>query len=81
MQGTAADLIKLAMVQVHDQLTAGGFQSRLLLQVHDELILEVPEHELGAVRAMVPSVMEQVAQMRVPLLVSVGVGMNWDDAH
>ena len=81
MQGTAADLIKLAMVQVHDQLTAGGFQSRLLLQVHDELILEVPDHELATVEQLVPRVMEQVAQMRVPLLVSVGVGMNWDDAH
>jgi DNA polymerase-1 len=81
MQGTAADLIKLAMVQVHEQLALGGFKARLLLQVHDELILEVPDQELATVEQLVPRVMEQVAQMRVPLLVSVGVGMNWDDAH
>ncbi|CAM8631321.1 PolA DNA polymerase I - 3'-5' exonuclease and polymerase domains [Burkholderiales bacterium] len=81
MQGTAADLIKLAMVQVYDQLNRGGFRSRLLLQVHDELILEVPEDELESVKAWVPRVMEQVAQLRVPLLVSVGTGLNWDDAH
>jgi len=81
MQGTAADLIKLAMVQVHEQLALGGFKARLLLQVHDELILEVPDQELATVEQLVPRVMEQVAQMRVPLLVSVGVGTNWDDAH
>jgi DNA polymerase-1 len=70
-----------AAINAPMQLTAGGFQSRLLLQVHDELILEVPDHELATVEQLVPRVMEQVAQMRVPLLVSVGVGMNWDDAH
>ncbi|MEY2776689.1 MAG: hypothetical protein RLY30_787 [Pseudomonadota bacterium] len=81
MQGTAADLIKLAMVQVYARLRAEGFHARLLLQVHDELILEVPDAELAAVRELVPCVMERVAQLRVPLLVSVGTGLNWDDAH
>ena len=81
MQGTAADLIKLAMVQVYERLRVEGLRSRLLLQVHDELILEVPDAELPTVQRLVPSVMEQVAQLRVPLLASVGTGLNWDDAH
>ncbi|MEZ7911222.1 MAG: DNA polymerase I [Propionivibrio sp.] len=81
MQGTAADIIKLAMVAVEHWIEREGLQSRLLLQVHDELILEVPDAELERVRAELPPLMTQVAQLRAPLLVEVGVGANWDEAH
>ena len=81
MQGTAADLIKLAMVAVQNWIEREGLNSRLLLQVHDELILEVPDAELARVREELPPLMTQVAQLRVPLVVEVGVGANWDEAH
>ena len=81
MQGTAADLIKLAMVAVADWLLLRGMQSRLIMQVHDELVLEVLDAELPAVERHVPDLMCQVAQLRVPLRVAVGVGVNWDAAH
>ena len=81
MQGTAADLIKLAMVAVQDQLDAEGRASRMVMQVHDELVLEVPEAELDWVKAEVPARMAGVAQLAVPLLAEPGVGRNWDEAH
>jgi DNA polymerase-1 len=81
MQGTAADLIKLAMIQVQQSLEDRGLRSRLVLQVHDELVLEVPEAEIEALRALLPEKMENVAQLSVPLIVDVGVGDNWDEAH
>jgi len=81
MQGTAADLIKLAMVQMQAALEKAALKTRLLLQVHDELILEVPQNELPEVGELVPRVMENVASLRVPLVVSVGAGANWDAAH
>ncbi|MDP5239342.1 DNA polymerase I [Uliginosibacterium sp. 31-16] len=81
MQGTAADLVKLAMRSVYDWLNAEGLQSKLLLQVHDELILEVPEAELSLVREKLPALMAGVAELKVPLLAEVGVGANWDEAH
>ncbi len=81
MQGTAADLIKLAMLAVQNWLDDEGLASRLLLQVHDELVLEVPEAELPTVREALPRLMETVAKLAVPLLVEVGVGANWDEAH
>jgi DNA polymerase-1 len=81
MQGTAADLIKLAMIAVQGWLDAGKLESRLLLQVHDELILEVPERELDRVRAELPTHMCNVAELKVPLRVGVGVGSNWEAAH
>ena len=81
MQGTAADLIKIAMIQMAKALEAAGLRSRMLLQVHDELIFEVPEHEWQAISELVPSVMESVASLRVPLVVSIGSGANWDAAH
>jgi DNA polymerase-1 len=81
MQGTAADLIKLAMVAVNNWLIAEKLQSRLLLQVHDELILEVPEAELELVKAKLPEIMGNVATLKVPLLAEVGVGLNWEEAH
>lgn len=81
MQGTAADLVKLAMRRVYDWLNESALASRLLLQVHDELILEVPDAELAQVREMLPKLMAGVAELRVPLLAEVGVGANWDEAH
>jgi DNA polymerase-1 len=81
MQGTAADLIKLAMIAVQGWLDAEKLGSRLLLQVHDELILEVPEKELDRVRAELPAHMCDVAELKVPLRVGVGSGSNWEAAH
>jgi DNA polymerase-1 len=81
MQGTAADLIKRAMLAVQDWLDAQKLQTLLILQVHDELVLEVPEAELAVVRESLPKLMGGVAQLKVPLLVEVGVGANWDAAH
>ncbi len=81
MQGTAADLIKLAMIAVQDWLDDEKLESRLLLQVHDELILEVPAHELDHVRAELPGHMCNVAALKVPLRVGVGAGSNWEAAH
>ncbi|MDP2265551.1 MAG: DNA polymerase I, partial [Thiobacillus sp.] len=81
MQGTAADLIKLAMIAVQGWLDREKLASRLLLQVHDELILEVPERELDRVRAELPGLMCNVAALKVPLRVGVGEGRNWEAAH
>lgn len=81
MQGTAADLIKLAMVAVQGWLEQTARQSKLVLQVHDELVLEVPDAELMEIRTHLPRLMTQVAQLKVPLVVEVGVGPNWEAAH
>jgi len=81
MQGTAADLIKLAMIAVQGWLEREGLASMLVLQVHDELVLEVPDAELAQVRAELPRLMTTVAKLRVPLAVEVGVGANWEEAH
>jgi len=81
MQGTAADLIKLAMIAVQGWLDRGGLGARLIMQVHDELVLEVPEAELGRVKQELPGLMTGVATLRVPLVVDIGVGRNWDEAH
>jgi DNA polymerase-1 len=81
MQGTAADLIKMAMIAVARWLRQEELGTRLIMQVHDELVFEVPELELARVRAEVPRLMCGVAQLRVPLVVDVGVGANWDEAH
>jgi DNA polymerase-1 len=81
MQGTAADLIKLAMIAVHDWITSSGVKSRLIMQVHDELVLEVPESELALVKVELPKLMNGVARLDVPLAVDVGAGPNWEKAH
>ena len=81
MQGTAADLIKLAMVAVQNALLAERRATKLVMQVHDELVLEVPEAELDWVKAAVPRLMAGVAQLKVPLVAEVGIGRNWDQAH
>ena len=81
MQGTAADLIKLAMIAVEDWLEKEQLKTRLLLQVHDELVLDVPFDELELVQAKLPGLMCNVAQLKVPLVVSIGIGDNWEEAH
>ena len=81
MQGTAADLIKLAMTAVQSWLEAEKMRSLLIMQVHDELVFEVPENELEAVKTRVPELMAGVAKLAVPLLAEPGVGKNWDEAH
>ena len=81
MQGTAADLIKLAMIAVEDWLEKEQLKSKLLLQVHDELVLDVPLDELEVVQAALPGLMCNVAQLKVPLVVSIGIGDNWEEAH
>jgi len=80
LQGSAADLIKIAMARLHRALATGGFGARLLLQVHDELVLEAPVPEVEAVSALVREHMEGAATLTVPLVVGVGVGDNWLDA-
>jgi DNA polymerase-1 len=81
MQGTAADLIKLAMIAVQRELDATQRATRMVMQVHDELVLEVPEAELPWAREALPALMAGVARLKVPLVVEVGVGKNWDEAH
>ena len=81
MQGTAADLIKLAMVAVQKWLDDGKLRTLLIMQVHDELVLEVPEDELAVVKDRVRDLMQSVHKLDVPLVVDVGVGENWDQAH
>lgn len=81
MQGTAADLIKLAMIAVQDWLETDKLQTKLIMQVHDELVLEVPDNELELVKTKLPQLMQGVATLDVPLLAEVGVGNNWENAH
>lgn len=81
MQGTAADIIKKAMVAVDNWLSASGLDARVILQVHDELVLEVREDLVEQVRDEVRSHMSDAAKLDVPLVVEVGVGNNWDEAH
>ena len=81
MQGTAADLIKLSMVKVQQVLDAEQRATKMIMQVHDELVFEVPETEVDWLRHEVPRLMASVAQLRVPLLAEIGVGPNWEKAH
>ena len=81
MQGTAADLIKLAMIAVQAWIEQNHLETSMLLQVHDELVLEVPNEELEFVKEHLPKLMTGVAKLKVPLLVEVGVGSNWEEAH
>ena len=81
VQGTAADVAKLAMVRVHAALRARGLAARLILQIHDELLLEVPEREVAEVSALVRDAMENALPLAVPLVVDVGTGRNWLEAH
>lgn len=81
MQGTAADIIKLSMIEVENWLENEQLESKLIMQVHDELVLEVPDKELDIVRKKLPELMGSVARLKVPLIAEVGFGKNWDEAH
>ncbi|MGE4239749.1 DNA polymerase I [Ramlibacter sp.] len=81
MQGTAADLIKLSMVEVQKTLDSQGRRTRMIMQVHDELVFEVPEDEVDWLKTEIPRLMAGVAELRVPLLAEIGIGPNWDKAH
>ena len=80
LQGTAADLIKLAMIRIDGALSKGGYRTAMLLQVHDELLFEAPPEEVDEVAKLVKREMESVHKLEVPLIVDVGVGSNWRDA-
>lgn len=81
IQGSAADVIKLAMIKIDEQLTEQNLKTKMLLQVHDELVFEAPEEELKTVTALIKKEMETAYETTVPLLVEVGVGDNWLEAH
>ena len=81
MQGTAADIIKRAMVTVHDWLLSKKVPARMIMQVHDELVFEVAEGSIDAVREEIVVLMSSAAELSVPLKVDAGVGANWDEAH
>jgi DNA polymerase-1 len=80
LQGSAADLIKVAMTRIHRAILEASLQSRMLLQVHDELLFEVPPDELEPMMDLVRTRMENVVELRVPLVVDLGVGPNWLEA-
>jgi DNA polymerase-1 len=81
VQGSAADLIKLAMVAVTNRIKEQGLKSRLLLQVHDELVFDVPRNEVEQMRALIDECMTTVVELPIPLKVDIGVGNNWLEAH
>lgn len=80
MQGTAADIIKIAMARVEKRIAEEGFKSRLILQIHDELDLEVPENEIEAISELVQTTMQGVVELKVPLLAEVSWGQTWAEA-
>jgi DNA polymerase-1 len=79
LQGTAADLIKIAMIRIDSAIRERELKSRMTLQVHDELVFEVPEAEIDIMRSLVKELMENAHPLAVPLLVEIGVGPNWRD--
>ena len=81
IQGTAADIMKLAMIDVFNALKESGLKAKLVLQVHDELIVECPEEEAEQVSAILKKSMAGIASLRVPLVVDVGFGSSWAEAH
>ena len=81
IQGSAADIIKVAMIDIDKALSEGGFKTKMLLQVHDELLFEVPEEEIEPIKALIKEKMESAVKTKVPLIVEVGVGNNWLEAH
>jgi len=81
IQGSAADIIKVAMINIQEKLKAGNYKSKMLLQVHDELVFDVHKDELEELKPMIQSEMENAFQLEVPLDVELGVGQNWLEAH
>ena len=81
IQGTAAELIKVAMIQIHGELIKNSMRSKMILQIHDELLFEVPDDELNILTNLVVNKMESAMDLSVPLKVDIGIGDNWFDAH
>jgi DNA polymerase I len=81
VQGSAADMIKLAMITIHRRLQTEKFAARMLLQVHDELVFESPTSELDRLRELVKHEMQDALPLRVPMVVEIGTGSSWLDAH
>ena len=81
MQGTAADLIKMSMIKIQNEIDAKALKTKIIMQVHDELVFEVPQMELDWIKENVPRLMAQVATLSVPLFAELGFGLNWDQAH
>jgi DNA polymerase-1 len=81
IQGTAADLIKIAMITISQKLKSKGLASKMILQVHDELVFEIPDSEIEIMKHFIKEEMEGVVKLKVPILVDLGVGKNWDEAH
>ncbi len=81
IQGTSADMIKIAMVRIAEALRAGGYATRMLLQVHDELVFEVPDAESAAIRSLIPNLMQEALPLAVPVVVELGQGSDWFTAH
>ena len=81
IQGSAADIIKIAMLNIYKRMQAEQLQAKMLLQVHDELVFECPKAELDALKQLVQTEMENAYTLQVPLTVDIGVGQNWLEAH
>jgi DNA polymerase-1 len=81
IQGSAADLIKKAMINIHARIREGKFRTRMILQVHDELVFEVPENEIEKIQPIIREEMETVYPLDVPLKIDMAYGSNWDEAH
>ena len=81
MQGTAADIIKTAMIKIQAWLNKCDYDIQMLMQVHDELVFEVAKSDLEAVKPEIKAIMESALALDVPLIVEVGEGQNWDEAH
>jgi DNA polymerase-1 len=81
IQGSAADIIKLAMIRLQQRIQEDGWQAKMLMQVHDELVFEVPKTELADFQILVKKEMEQAFTLDIPLEVDLGVGQNWLEAH
>jgi DNA polymerase-1 len=82
MQGTAADLIKLAMIDIHNWIQKeSNIKGKMIMQVHDELVFEVPDSEVETFKKIIPKLMENVASLSVPLIADIGEGYNWEQAH
>ena len=81
IQGSAADIIKVAMINIHEKLETGNYESKMLLQVHDELVFDVYKPELEELQTMIKSEMENAYELAVPLVVDLGLGDNWLEAH
>ncbi len=81
LQGTAADIIKVAMIRIQKRIEEGRYSTRMIMQVHDELVFEIPEEEVSTIVPLVRNEMEAVMELSVPLKVSVSAGSNWAEAH